>query len=284
MPMFGYHAVYESDFTSALEAAAEYGFHYVQFDLNVPDFYIDELTSKQLDNIRAMSLDLGVGISFHAPGDSVGLFTDYPLIRKGLLDHLKLVLRQANHLGAHHLTVHPLDPPFFRRADSLEDSFRAEHHDYFSGVLKENLTQLIGAAAEVPIVVENCHLGGTARNALAELILEGTEVFLALDWAKMHKKGRVLDEDQDSFYAQHRHRIRELHLHDADGQGRSHLAPGQGNLDFSPLFSRFYDKSQWLTVEVRPVSEAVRARAIFSRMCSGVNDGIDCNEARAQSP
>jgi sugar phosphate isomerase/epimerase len=33
--------------------------------------------------------------------------------------------------------------------------------------------------------------------------------------------------------------------------GRSHLKPGQGNLDFTELFRRFYGGDQWLTVEVK---------------------------------
>ena len=262
-PKIGYHAVYENDYQSAIKAPAEHGFQYVQFDLNVPRFYVDGLSRKQLGTIKSMSHDLGVDISLHAPGDNVGLFTDYPPIRRGLLKHVRHALRQANRMGAHHLTVHPLDPPSFRRADILEDSFQVEHQDYFKGILKENLAQLADAAGEVSLVVENCHLGKIADIALSEMFLEGTEIYLALDWAKMHKKGLVLDENQHAFYIKHKHHILELHLHDVDGKGRSHLAPGQGTLQFESLFRQFYDQSQWLTIEVRPVLEAAKAKGIF---------------------
>ncbi len=192
------------------------------------------------------------------------------LIRKGLLDHIKVILEKANYLNAHHLTVHPLSPPSFRRADSLEDSFQTEHQDYFRGILKENLIALTESAGNVLIIVENCHLGKSANAALTELFMEETGISLALDWAKMHTAKLELDEDQHSFYMKHRKRIRELHLHDMDEKGRSHLVPGQGCLDFKPLFRQFYDENQWITIEVRPSSEAVKAKDIFMAMVGNI--------------
>jgi sugar phosphate isomerase/epimerase len=266
MPNFGYHAVYEENFRSAIKAAADYDFQYVQFDLNVPRFYIDRLNRRQLRDIESLSADSGIRISFHSPGDNISLFTDYPLVRKGLLDHLKLILEKANQLNAHHLTVHPLYPPSFRRADTLEDSFLSEHQSYFKDILKENLTQLIKTAGKVLIFVENFNLGNIANMAISEMISKRTDIFLALDWAKMHTDGLAANEDQQSFYIEHKSLIRELHLHDMDIKGKSHLSPGQGSLDFKPLFRQFFDQSQCLTIEVRPVLEAAKAKGIFTQM------------------
>jgi sugar phosphate isomerase/epimerase len=269
MPIFGYHAVYERDHQSAIRAAAEQGFGYVQFDLNVPAFYIDRLSRRQLSNIKSEAASRGIRIAFHAPGDNVGLFVDYPLIRKGILDHIKLVLQKANYLNAHHLTVHPLNPPSFRRADTLQDIFQEENHDYFKEVLKENLMRLADASDNVLIIVENCDFQRIAIDALDEMFQEGTDILLALDWAKMHTFDHKIDEKQNQFFLKHRKRIQELHLHDMDSSGRSHLSIGQGSLDYRPLLNRFYDPSQWLTIEVRPFAEAARARGRFLEMLEG---------------
>ena len=266
MAFFGYHAVYESNFASAINAAYNNGFQYVQFDLNVPGFYIDKLSRHQLNDIRSLAVDLGTEISFHAPGDNVSLFADYPPIRKGITDHFKRILQRANDLDAHHLTVHPLNPPSFRRADTLEDGFQNEHHDYFKQVLKENLTQLANSAGDVLIMVENCHLGPIANIALHELLKEEIDVYLTLDCAKMHTKQLTMDNDQLFFYKSHKNRIRELHLHDSDGKGKTHLAPERGSLDFDTLFENFYNEDQRLTIEVRPVLEAARAKIEFEKM------------------
>jgi sugar phosphate isomerase/epimerase len=266
MATFGLHAVYEPDLFTAIRDAAEHGFHYVQIDLNVPAFYIDELPSDRLHDIKHMAADSEVRLSFHAPGDNVGLFTDFPRIRRGLLDHLKRVLEQANALDAHHLTVHPLDPPSFRRADTLTDDFRRTHHDYFKDILKQNLAELMTMAGDVLLVVENCRFGPAATDALTELIDQRAGVSLALDWAKAHQKDTTMDPLQRRFFTQHKAQIVELHLHDMDGEGRSHLRPGQGVLDFSALFRDYFRPDQWLTVEVRPVGEAARAKEAFLAM------------------
>jgi sugar phosphate isomerase/epimerase len=266
MAVFGYHAVYEPDFASAIRRAAAHGFQYVQFDLNVPRFYIEDLARSEREAVRSLAADLGVRLTFHAPGDNVGLFCDYPLVRKGLLDHVKAVLDKANSLGARHLTVHPLRPPSFRRSDSLADGFQEEHAEYFKEVLKENVAELAGAAGCVMLVVENCYLSPIASAALDELIAGGAEVYLALDWAKMHKAGPEPDEDQRAFFRRHKARIRELHLHDLDERGRSHLKPGQGKLEFAGLFREFAGEEQWLTVEVRPFEEARKAKEQFNEI------------------
>jgi sugar phosphate isomerase/epimerase len=266
MPVFGYHAVYERDFASAIAEAAAHGFQYVQFDLNVPRFYIDRLPRRQLVEIKSRAANSGVRIAFHAPGDNVGLFCDYPLIRRGLLDHIRRILEKANDLDARHLTVHPLQPPSFRRADTLEDGFQEEHADYFKAVFKENIAALAAAAGDVLLLAENCRLGKIAAAALTEILAERDDVFLALDWQKMHSAGPVPDGDQRDFFLAQQGRIRELHLHDMNAAGRSHLKPGQGNLDFTELFRRFYNRDQWLTVEVRPFAEAWQAREMFTEI------------------
>lgn len=224
MPILGYQDVYEPDFLSALRAASDQGFHYAQFDLNVPGLYIDRLPRRRLHEIRSAASDLGVSISLHAPGDIVGLFTDYPSIRQGILNHFERVLEQANELGAHHMTVSDL----------------------------------------VDIAIE----------ALSDMFQHGTDLFLALDWAKLHKADLLPEDAQLAFYQKHKARIRELHLHDRDTSGRTHLAPGQGSLDFHTLFEKFYEESQWLTIEVRPFSEAVQAKERFLRILQETQSGM----------
>jgi sugar phosphate isomerase/epimerase len=263
MPIFGYHDVYETDFLSALKAASEHGFQYVQFDLNVPGLYIDHLPRKRLHEIRSAASDLDVAISLHAPGDTIGLFTDYPAIRRGILDHFERVLEQANELGAHHMTVHPFRPPSFLRADTLRDGFQDIYFSYYRDVLMENLFHLTRVSGRVLITVENSDFIDIAIEALSDMFQRGTDLFLALDWAKLHRTDLAPDDAQLTFFQKHRERIRDLHLHDRDANGRTHLAPGQGSLNFRSLFEKFYEDSQWLTIEVRPFAEAVRARERF---------------------
>jgi sugar phosphate isomerase/epimerase len=266
MPNIGYHAVYESDFKVAIKSAADNGFQYVQFDLNVPKFYLETLSRNQINDLKSYTNDLNIKISFHAPGDNVGFFTDYPLIQKGLIDHIKVILQKANELNAHHLTVHPLSPPSFRRADTLTDTFQVENEAYYRDVLIENLTKIAEASGNVSILVENYKLGKITTFALEQLFQNDTRIYLALDWPKMHTTGALPNEDQQSFYLKYKKRILELHLHDMDNNGRSHLKPGQGALNFEPLFRKFYNHNQWLTIEIRPFLEAAKSKPIFEKI------------------
>ena len=93
----GYHAVYPDSFFGGITDARKYGFDFVQFDLGVPTFFLDGLTKEDLREIKSYAGDNGVEITFHAPGDNVSLFCDYPLIRKGILDEFKLILEKADY-------------------------------------------------------------------------------------------------------------------------------------------------------------------------------------------
>jgi sugar phosphate isomerase/epimerase len=260
VPTFGFHAVYESDYFSGIKAAAEHGFQYVQFDLNVSTFFLDKLSHHHLEEIRKAADSLNIRIAFHAPGESIGLFTDSPQLRRGLIDQMKLILEKANHLNAHHLTVHLLRPPEFPRADTHEDELQSRHHEYYKRILQENLSELTKASGAMLITVENFYLEQIAVETLDEMFSRGTDIFLALDWAKLHRVDCTRDNEQYSFFQRHSDRIREIHIHDMDRMGKQHLVPGQGVLDFEPLMSKFYDGGQWLTVEVRPIAEAVKAK------------------------
>ncbi len=42
----GYHAVYENNFYDAIDNAKTYGFDFVQFDLSIPEFFLDNLSGR----------------------------------------------------------------------------------------------------------------------------------------------------------------------------------------------------------------------------------------------
>ena len=82
----GYNAVYAKDFCDGIGAAVKNRFDFVQFKLGVPELFLDRISIAALNDIRACAEDKGIEITFHAPGDNVSLFSDYPIIRRGILD------------------------------------------------------------------------------------------------------------------------------------------------------------------------------------------------------
>jgi len=257
MPV-GLHAVYETSYISALERAAALGFDYVQFDLNVPGFYIDEISKTDISNIKRTAKREGVGITFHAPGDNIGLFTDYPEIRSGMLKHFARIMNIAEELEARHVTFHPLWPPSFKTADTHEDLFGERHFGYFKKVLTENLLALC-EGKHVYACIENHRIDSVAMAALNDSFILSETIALTLDIPKTLTISGDLNQTLLEFYGKNLARLKEVHLHDRDEQGRTHLAPGQGLIDFSRFAEFLAIEDAWITVEVRPAELAAAA-------------------------
>ena len=252
----GYHAVYAETYFTAIDDAKQHGFDFVQFDLGVPTYFLNGLSSKQLAEIRKYAEDSGVQITFHSPGDNVSLFCDYPIIRRGILDEFRLMLDKANMLGARHMTFHTGIYPTFKKAKENADNSRT---DYYAGVLYDNLSTLIENSGDVLICVENSGLNGVSGNAVQRLIDDTHKLYLTLDIAKMYSSaGKIIDDDF-SFFEKNKEFIREIHVHDRNKEFGSHQVVGEGFVDFK-LFEQFYNENTYLNFEIRPVEAAKEAR------------------------
>jgi len=246
----GYHAVYAKDWFDGIDAAKANGFDFVQFDLGVPEFFLDDLTADDLARIRAYAEDKEIAITFHSPGDNVGLFCDYPLIRKGILDQFKLLLEKADQLNARYMTFHTGDYPRYRKAGEKSDD---SHIVYYESVLYENLKVLTENCGDVLVCVENLGFNAVSRSAIQKLINDTGKLYLTLDTGKMYKNGALIQEDF-LFFNQHQLFLREMHIHDANPDGQ-HQIVGNGFVDFA-LFKQFVTENVWVNVEVRPVDAA----------------------------
>ncbi|HUI69394.1 MAG TPA: hypothetical protein VL354_02665 [Spirochaetia bacterium] len=147
---------------------------------------------------------------------------------------MKPILDKANHLNAHHVTMHLLRPPLFRRADSEKDELQSLHYQYYKNILQENLADLVKARGSVALTIENFHLETLAIDTLDEMYARGADFELALDWAKLHDIGGLRDKRQYSFYKRHSDRILEIHLHDMNKLTKHGDGKGQGQVSRAP--------------------------------------------------
>ena len=259
--LIGYQAVYDESYLDALRFAARSGFDYVQFDLNVPHFSLHGMSASDRRLVRDAAADLWVGLSFHAPGDNVSLFTDYPGIRQAILRHFAEIIAAAGDLGARHVTLHPGLHPSFRASGGAVDAFMLRYADYYAQVLADNLAELARSAKGVMLCVENYGLDTVAMEGLERLLRGETPVFLTWDVAKS-----AGHPEHVAFYREHRERIRELHLHDAIAGGHSHLALGQGEIDFEEALPLVLWDNVATTIEVRPREQAAASRETLLAM------------------
>jgi len=266
----GYQAVYDASFTDALRFAAKHRFDYVSFDLNVPRFYLDGLNPAQVAAIRGSAESFSVGLAFHAPGDNISLFTDYPAARRGVLEHFSTVLRVAGELGARHVTLHPGIHPAFRRARTGEDDFSLIYRDHFFSILRENLLTLLQAAPPGLLVcLENFAFTPLVQEVLVDLWEEGAPLHLTWDIAKGYDRMLNPLPGMEDFMRRHMDRVREVHVHDLVRGGRSHQVIGEGDIDFIPYLPVISREDVAVTIEVRPREAALVARhnlvAIYER-------------------
>lgn len=263
---WGYHAVYERSFEHAIDRAGELSFDYVQFDLNVPRYYVHTLSADTVKALGKRCRDHGVGVTFHAPGDWVGLTMDIAPIRSAYLDHWKRIIDVAEALGSHHLTFHPLSPPSFTRADSRRDDFELEFLPHYRDAFVQNVTQLARHCATVLIAIENQRFGPAVRAGLELLLPETERVGLTLDVPKLYSTDGAEDSLSLALFERHRDKIVEIHAHDAAPGGMQHMEIGTGSLDF-PRYARFFRNTPaWITVEVRPAEAAARSKANLIRL------------------
>lgn len=264
----GYQAVYDKDFQDAILYTANNGFDYVCFDLNVPRFYIDKLGDRELGEIRSQAENVGIRLAFHAPGDNISLYTDYPAIRRGILEHFTSIIHAAEKLHARHVTIHPGICPSLKQANKNEDDFAEEYFDYFQSVLYDNISHLASQTQDVMLCIENFNFTPLTMAVVEKLLVSNDRCFLTWDIAKTYDRELRLDRAVEDFMWEHIGRIREVHAHDIIRGFRSHQVIGEGELDFSRYSSVFLRPDVSVTFEVRP-REA--ARVSRSRLIALLN-------------
>jgi sugar phosphate isomerase/epimerase len=250
----GYHAVYENDYISAIDNAKKNGFEFVQFDLGVPKFFLDEFSDEDLIKIREHAKNQNIEITFHSPGDNVSLFCDYPLIRKGILDQFKLILKKVNIIGARHITIHGGEYPRFKKSGFKSDEFTDKAH--YEKVLYEIIKELINCSENVLICLENYKFNELIMDTAKKLIKEGYALYLTLDTAKMYNSNFKIDNEVFGFMETYKDFIREIHIHDFNEEFGSHQIVGTGIVDFS-LFKEFLQSDNvYINFEIRPIEAA----------------------------
>lgn len=253
--IIGYQAVYDLTYFDAIDYASNNQFDFVSFDLNVPRFYVERIQQTQLEKIRDYSEKKGVKLAFHAPGDNISLFADYPSIRKGIMEHYTNIINIAEKLNARHITLHCGEYPSLKKSNTNQDDFISEYSDYYSKVLYENLIELCSHIKNMYLCVENSNFNELTMNTL-KTTFKNAPLSLTWDIAKTYDRKLNLDIRVENFMYNHLDRIREVHVHDVKKDFRSHQTIGCGDINFKKYQSVFIQPEIAITIEVRPREEA----------------------------
>lgn len=252
----GYHAVYENNYFEAIDVAKNNGFEFVQIDLGVPTFFLDSLKDSELTEIKNHSKEQGVQLSFHAPGDNVSLFCDYPKIRQGNIEQFLLIVDKANYLDARHITFHAGQYPEFKKSNCKNDDFSLQFSDYYMEVLYKNIMQLLNSTQTTLICFENSGFNSLIMKVLDTLFKNDKNLYLTLDTAKTYTKKFELDQDVFQFMKSNIERVREIHIHDFNKEYGKHQMVGDGIVDFDIFKDFLFKDNIFMNFEVRPMQAA----------------------------
>lgn len=262
----GYHAVYENDFFDAIDHAKLYGFDFVQFDLGIPRFFLDDLSEKDLLCIRNYAKEKEIEITFHAPGDNVSLFCDYPFIREGIIKQFQLIMHKASILEARHVTIHAGSYPMFKKSGTKYDDYTKEYKDYYENVLYENLKEIIKCSKNTMICLENYNFNSIIVEVIEKLIKNGFSIYLTLDTAKLYMKNLQMNNEIFNFYLNYKTFIRELHIHDKNETYGSHQMVGTGYIDFTKFLDFIRNEDTYINFEIRPIESAADAKRALEQI------------------
>ena len=171
----GYHAIYEDNFYRAIDHASECGFEFVQFDLGVPTFFIDNLSDTDLKEIRDYAKSKRVEITFHAPRRQCQpVLRLSASLRDGIMKQFKMIIKKANILEARHITIHAGDYPRFKKSGTEADDYTPSLQGITTRTfLYDNLGDLILSSKKTFICLENNQFNPLVVNVAKKLIQDG---------------------------------------------------------------------------------------------------------------
>ncbi len=196
--------------------------------------------------------------SVHAPICDINIASISEPVREASMKDTIETVKAANRLGIDRVTVHP----------GLSSMSVRGIEDRYIACAKESMKVLDGVSKEygVTLAIENMpnmyfFLGRTA----AELreIVEGTDLGICFDIGHANTMCQI-DDMIDTFGD----RIKNIHIHDNNGQRDEHLTIGEGNIDFDKAFSKlsFYDRNY--VIESKTFESALESQSVLDQASS----------------
>lgn len=254
----GFHAVYEKSIREAIDLAFEYGFTSVQIETAMPQFFPEKYTVETREEIRCYAEEKNITLKVHAPGEDFSLQTLHASIQRAIIKRLKEVIDFAGDLGAKLVTIHPGTVPVFSIAGKGNIPIDAQYPQLHFQSLKAAFLELSSySEGKTWLCIENSPFTYTVMEVLSE-ILEGGNVFLTWDLAKMYGGDGTICKEIEAFFLEHLDKVRECHLHDLSEE-HGHLIIGSGFVDFKRYLDLLSNYSVEYTIEVRPVGNALKS-------------------------
>ncbi|MCL2004426.1 MAG: sugar phosphate isomerase/epimerase [Oscillospiraceae bacterium] len=203
----------------------ELGLSFVELNMNLPEYQADALDVKHLLDIAG---EYGISYTLHLD-ENLNPCDFNDRVSKAYTDTAISAILKARQLSAPILNMHVNPGVYFTLPDKKVFLFEEYEPEYLRKltVFRDACEQAAGSSGMV-VCLENCgHYGSLPymRKGL-DLLLE-SPVF-ALTWDVGHNA--AADYSDEPTLIERLHRLRHIHLHDADGRS-NHLVLGEGSVD-----------------------------------------------------
>ena len=256
-PRLGFADPYQGEtIEDSVDFAAQHGFRIAEINLNRSRFFPENFTPQERASIKAYSESKGVSLSFHGPVD-VSLMPRHRVIREASILRLREMIDFADDLGGKTFTIHPGRVAFFHAGENKVYFLKKHYPQTYFEALKSSLRNLSShAEARISLCIENTYHLDEAVKEVIETVLSENELYLTWDVAHAGGGDSEAQKETFSFFESHLDKIRVVHLHDRR-EGKTHLAIGTGEIDFSSIFRLLADSEAYFIIEMRNRAQTI---------------------------
>lgn len=261
----GFQAMF--DFENALRAVEfgiKKGFSCVELNLSDPIFFPE----KYSPTLRGRLKNYLFPILIHAP-EGLSLFNLHQKSLNGTIERIYEIIDFAYEIGAKLLTLHMGGTFTFAIGGEKVWAHHILPHQYADTVKQALIKILEYAKDKVPICVENA--GGFRYRIVHQLLnelLSSNELWLTWDIGHTNELNGEDRDKENALFTKFINRVKEVHLHDNNGEWDEHNIPGMGNINFNYYFKLLYSVAPYYIIEVRPKERAVESLRVVKEMLS----------------
>jgi len=248
-----YHAVYDKSIVEALQYAKSNGFLGIQIAIEAPHLSFEKLSEEHIEEIRKIAINSNLKISIHCPDEGLSLFEHTSYLREGIYKYFEALFNFSEKVTAKIITIHIGSITTYSTDTTSEMKIPKEDLIQYKEVFKVNLDKILEIArGRFIICVENYNLDDFTLNLL-QPYLDNDEIYLCWDLAKTFTKEGKKKFEIENYFFRNIDKVRQVHIHDLNSEGRSHRVIGTGIINFKEYLSLFEDKEIIdYCIEVRP--------------------------------
>jgi sugar phosphate isomerase/epimerase len=206
-----------------------------------------------------------IALQFHAI-EGLSFFIPSKDAQQFVIKSLTRTMQHASEINAKRITFHLGTDMSFGMTAQKKKTYEV-FPDYFYNSI---YNALIALRKNVPSNVFLCleNVGGFRYPFMFDMIPKvlGGRLCLTLDIGHINRfKGKDKAREYSFFY-DHRRFIKNVHVHDNNGEWDEHNIIGEGNIDFMPYFKFLQDSDTNYIFEVRPKESAIECVRRFDRL------------------